>query len=94
LKEDKLVKTSILMDKQVSTLKNQGINSDSEKLHIGGAPQGHFLRGVQFFYHFGVHRVRRNDRKIVTTNQVSESTRLRMKSFCDAIKKKTGGMVR
>ncbi|MCF8056754.1 MAG: hypothetical protein K9K37_08955, partial [Desulfocapsa sp.] len=40
----------------------------SKKLHIGG---------VQFFYHFGVHTVRRNDRKIVTTNK--------MKSFYDAI---------
>jgi hypothetical protein len=41
-----------------------------QKLHIGGA---------QFFYYFGVHAVRRNDRKIVTTNK--------MKSFYDAIKK-------
>jgi len=32
---------------------------------------------VQFFYYFGVHKVRRNDRKIVTTNK--------MKSFYDAI---------
>jgi len=32
---------------------------------------------VQFFYYFGVHTVRRNDRKIVTTNK--------MKTFYDAI---------
>jgi hypothetical protein len=55
-----IVETSILMDKQVR----------SKNLHIGGAPQGHYLRGVQFFYYFGVHRVRRNERKIVTTNKV------------------------
>jgi len=41
---------------------------------------------VQFFYYFGVHKVRRNDRKIVTTNQVSEPARLRMKNFYNAIK--------
>jgi len=34
LKKDKLTKTSISMDKQVSTLKNQGINSNSEMLQI------------------------------------------------------------
>ena len=39
-----------------------------KKLHIGS---------VQFFYYFGVHVVRRNDRKIVTTNK--------MKNFYDAI---------
>ncbi|MBW2683632.1 MAG: hypothetical protein JRC69_08770 [Deltaproteobacteria bacterium] len=32
---------------------------------------------MQFFYYFGVHTVRRNDRKIVTTNK--------MKTFYDAI---------
>ena len=41
---------------------------------------------MQFFYYFGVHEVRRNDRKIVTTNQVSEPARLRMNSFYDAIR--------
>ena len=39
-----------------------------KKLHIGG---------VQYFYYFGVHTVRRNDRNIATTNK--------MKSFYDAI---------
>ena len=48
--------------------KNLNIKWISKKLHIGG---------VQFFYYFVVHKVRRNDRKIVTTNK--------MKSFYDSI---------
>ena len=56
------------------------VSVDSEKLHIGG---------VHFFYYSGVHTVRRNDRKIVTTNQVSEPARLRMKTFYDAINRQS-----
>jgi len=55
---------TVINDKLVKT----SIRWISKKLYIGG---------VQFFYYFGVHMVRRNDRKIVTTNK--------MKTFYDAI---------
>ncbi len=63
----------LLVDKVVKTSISRWI---SKKLHIGG---------VQFFYYFGVHKVRRNDRKIAPQGHFLGRNTNKMKNFYNAI---------